>query len=74
MIQSMTGYGNTTSGKGSNRFTISIKTVNARFLDIKFKGCDLEPNVEKEIRNIICLLYTSPSPRDRTRSRMPSSA
>ena len=27
----------------------------------------------KEI-NIPCLLYTSPSPRDRTRSRMPSSA
>ena len=26
----------------------------------------------KDIR--ICLLYTSPSPRDRTRSRMPSSA
>ena len=25
-------------------------------------------------RNTICLLYTSPSPRDRTRSRMPSSA
>ena len=24
--------------------------------------------------NIRCLLYTSPSPRDRTRSRMPSSA
>ena len=24
--------------------------------------------------HIICLLYTSPSPRDRTRSRMPSSA
>ena len=26
------------------------------------------------IRAWICLLYTSPSPRDRTRSRMPSSA
>jgi len=26
------------------------------------------------LREIICLLYTSPSPRDRTRSRMPSSA
>ena len=26
------------------------------------------------LENIICLLYTSPSPRDRTRSRMPSSA
>ena len=25
-------------------------------------------------RHIACLLYTSPSPRDRTRSRMPSSA
>ena len=24
--------------------------------------------------NLACLLYTSPSPRDRTRSRMPSSA
>ena len=25
-------------------------------------------------KDTICLLYTSPSPRDRTRSRMPSSA
>ena len=25
-------------------------------------------------RDLTCLLYTSPSPRDRTRSRMPSSA
>jgi len=25
-------------------------------------------------RDLICLLYTSPSPRDRTRARMPSSA
>ena len=41
-------------------------------------------NIAKKISNIIsnintpkiiiCLLYTSPSPRDRTRSRMPSSA
>ena len=28
----------------------------------------------KPKRVFICLLYTSPSPRDRTRSRMPSSA
>ena len=27
-----------------------------------------------DARRYICLLYTSPSPRDRTRSRMPSSA
>ena len=25
-------------------------------------------------QSMLCLLYTSPSPRDRTRSRMPSSA
>ena len=31
--------------------------------DLNFKGCIS-----------CCLLYTSPSPRDRTRSRMPSSA
>ena len=30
--------------------------------------------MEKLERSIGCLLYTSPSPRDRTRSRMPSSA
>ena len=33
---------------------------------------------EKDLADLIykygCLLYTSPSPRDRTRSRMPSSA
>ena len=28
----------------------------------------------KHTRKHACLLYTSPSPRDRTRSRMPSSA
>ena len=28
----------------------------------------------KAAPDFICLLYTSPSPRDRTRSRMPSSA
>ena len=30
--------------------------------------------VELENGHMVCLLYTSPSPRDRTRSRMPSSA
>ena len=29
---------------------------------------------EKELEDNNCLLYTSPSPRDRTRYRMPSSA
>ena len=29
---------------------------------------------DPEVQNRICLLYTSPSPRDRQKSRMPSSA
>ena len=30
--------------------------------------------IRREIRSLICLLYTSPSPRDKRQSRMPSSA
>ena len=33
-----------------------------------------EPYVRQRFIDDPCLLYTSPSPRDRTRSRMPSSA
>ena len=32
------------------------------------------PSAVLYVQNLDCLLYTSPSPRDRTRSRMPSSA
>ena len=32
------------------------------------------PETTLLLLTVICLLYTSPSPRDRTRSRMPSSA
>ena len=34
---------------------------------------ELRRQIEPQLRPV-CLLYTSPSPRDRTRSRMPSSA
>ena len=38
-------------------------------------GPDIIQNINLELnKGDICLLYTSPSPRDRTRSRMPSSA
>ena len=33
-----------------------------------------DAKVQESHHSLICLLYTSPSPRDRTRSRMPSSA
>ena len=38
------------------------------------KEAGLTSSEEMDQLSIICLLYTSPSPRDRTRSRMPSSA
>ena len=41
----------------------------ARVLDAWKETCE-----GKTVREHVCLLYTSPSPRDRTRSRMPSSA
>ena len=41
------------------------------WLDDDIAGVVLDPI---SIVLSICLLYTSPSPRDRTRSRMPSSA
>ena len=53
-----------------------VKVVNADL----HKGKPYAPLLEKNSKNGgrnnngRCLLYTSPSPRDRTRSRMPSSA
>ena len=38
------------------------------------KGLILNSRKEALLQYFTCLLYTSPSPRDRTRSRMPSSA
>ena len=37
-------------------------------------GHDIPEQQLRKFQDKICLLYTSPSPRDRTRSRMPSSA
>ena len=69
--------GGTSSGKTYSimqvLFTLAIE--NAAWT-ITVVGQDM-PNLKKgAIRDAstICLLYTSPSPRDRQRSRMPSSA
>ena len=51
-------------------------------VNIKFNGKEFllscedgqEEHLEELVLYLNCLLYTSPSPRDRTRSRMPSSA
>ena len=53
-------------------YSIKLNTTNLSPLrsgNISVRG--IEDGIEGFF---ICLLYTSPSPRDRTRSRMPSSA
>ena len=50
----------------SNRNTIEVKISGPKG-DVIHEGVSYDTDS-------VCLLYTSPSPRDRTRSRMPSSA
>ena len=49
----MTGYGIGTLSHGSDKYNIEIKSVNARFLDIRFRGLQLDLSVQDEIRKII---------------------
>ena len=48
----------------------------ALFIYEDVKGCGFADSLLRKYESspYFCLLYTSPSPRDRTRSRMPSSA
>ena len=48
---------------------LDLVLVSAQSQDERFYRAKVSP-----ARRDACLLYTSPSPRDRTRSRMPSSA
>ena len=64
--------------KGMCKDPIPIDSIHA--CGLSSNHLDAPPDSEKERRfwaamcTTTCLLYTSPSPRDRTRSRMPSSA
>ena len=60
----------TTSGLISELISVSSDVTAAEAYSTD--GDLLDVNIE--FSTITCLLYTSPSPRDRTRSRMPSSA
>ena len=59
---------------------ISAKVLTERLAGLEEAGVlnrrKLPPPVSAQVYELTecCLLYTSPSPRDRTRSRMPSSA
>ena len=53
MIQSMTGFGRSSAGKGNEKITVSIKCINGKVLDLKIRGVDLEYSVEKSIRDFL---------------------
>ena len=60
---------------GTREINEIIKKTQFENLDIITSNVDLSGlEVETADDSNSCLLYTSPSPRDRTRSRMPSSA
>ena len=53
-------------------FSFSDKNAKAAIVsDLETYGTGIEPEITMDK---FCLLYTSPSPRDRQKSRMPSSA
>ena len=56
-------------------FTTKL-SLSAALSDVCTKGKKGVMEIQKSMRRLstTCLLYTSPSPRDRHRSRMPSSA
>lgn len=53
MIKSLTGFGSVEFNDEFYQINIIIRTVNSRFLDIKFRGIDLNPKLEMEIRKEI---------------------
>lgn len=53
MIKSLTGFGSVEFNDKFCQLNIIIRTVNSRFLDIKFRGIDLNPKLEMEIRKEI---------------------
>lgn len=53
MIKSLTGFGSVELNGESYQLNIIIRTINSRFLDMKFRGIDLNPKLEMEIRKEI---------------------
>ena len=59
---------------GLNSFGYDLRCGSEFKIFTNIKGATADPKNFSEDNFITCLLYTSPSPRDRQKSRMPSSA
>jgi len=53
MIKSLTGFGSVEISDKSNQLTVLIRSVNSRYLDVKLRGIDIEPQFEVELRKTI---------------------
>ena len=53
MIKSMTGFGRGSAGRGLNKIDVEIRSVNSRFLEMKFRGFSLDPATEQKIRALL---------------------
>ena len=49
----MTGFGRGNAGRGKNRIDVEIRAINSRYLDTKFRGIQLEFQLEQEVKKII---------------------
>lgn len=50
MIQSMTGFGRGTLTRPQGQLTITIRSVNSRYMDLKIKGVEFPPELDLKIR------------------------
>ena len=60
--------------KGQMLVYLFGNSKDALYKNMREKFPTIARRINEFDQNLVCLLYTSPSPRDRTRSRMPSSA
>ena len=49
----MTGFGRGSAGRGPNKIDVEIRSVNSRFLEMKFRGVALDPATEQKIRALL---------------------
>ena len=53
MILSMTGFGRALTDTDAGLLSATIRSVNSRYLDVKIRGLNFEPEVEKSIRELM---------------------
>ena len=77
LIQSARGLGRNLPARTLSDLAAMVRMMNSYYSN-RIEGNNTRPrDIERALAGDEeggCLLYTSPSPRDRTRSRMPSSA